>query len=231
MPALVKEIRLAYPHRTTPWTDAGAHAPALGLHRPGRGDAARIPSGDHHADPCLRPESLKAYGRVTAVSGVSFEIAAGEIFGLLGPNGAGKTTTVESVVGLIRPDAGEIEICGIDVRQPPAAAREVIGVALQSTGLQDKITPREALDLFGGFHRAPLATGLLLERFGLTDKAGAPTTPSPAGSGSGWRWRWPSSTIRRPCSSTSRPRAWTRRCGASCMTTSASSGPTAARSC
>ena len=115
----------------------------------------------------------KAYGSVQAVAGVSFEIAAGEILGLLGPNGAGKTTTVESLVGLIQPDGGEIEICGVDVRRQPAQVREVIGVSLQSTGLQDKITPREALDLFGGFHRAPLATGLLLERFGLTDKAGA----------------------------------------------------------
>ena len=115
----------------------------------------------------------KVYGGLAAVAGVSFEIAAGEIFGLLGPNGAGKTTTVESLVGLVRPDAGEIEICGVDARRQPGAARASIGVALQTTGLQDKIRPREALDLFGGFYRKPLATGLLLERFGLTAKADA----------------------------------------------------------
>ena len=115
----------------------------------------------------------KAYGAVRATADISFEIAAGEILGLLGPNGAGKTTTVECLVGLIQPDVGAIEICSVDARRRPAAAREAIGVALQSTGLQDKVTPNEALDLFGGFYRAPLATGVLLERFGLMEKANA----------------------------------------------------------
>jgi len=113
------------------------------------------------------------YGALEAVGGISFEVAAGEIFGLLGPNGAGKTTTLESILGLITPDDGRIEICGIDVRANPRTARAQTGAVLQATGLQDKITPREALDLFTAFHAAPLKTDALLVRFGLAEKANA----------------------------------------------------------
>jgi ABC-2 type transport system ATP-binding protein len=113
----------------------------------------------------------RRYGAVQAISGVGFEIAAGEIFGLLGPNGAGKTTTLECILGLTQPDQGRVEICGIDARSPQA--REKTGAVLQATGLQDKITPGEALDLFASFYRAPLASGELLQRFGLVEKSDA----------------------------------------------------------
>ena len=59
----------------------------------------------------------KRYDDVLAAQGVSFEIQDGEIFGLLGPNGSGKTTTLECVIGLRQPDAGEIEVCGMDARR------------------------------------------------------------------------------------------------------------------
>jgi ABC-2 type transport system ATP-binding protein len=113
----------------------------------------------------------RRYGAVQAISGIGFEIPAGEIFGLLGPNGAGKTTILECILGLTQPDQGRIEICGIDARR--RQAREKIGAVLQATGLQDKITPREALDLFASFYRAPLASDELLRRFGLVEKADA----------------------------------------------------------
>lgn len=113
----------------------------------------------------------RRHGAVLAVDTVSFDVAAGEIFGLLGPNGAGKTTTLECVLGLIRPDHGRIEICGVDART--RLAREKIGAVLQATGLQDKITPREALDLFAAFFPAPVSSRSLLEQFGLTQKADA----------------------------------------------------------
>jgi len=113
----------------------------------------------------------RRFGAVQAVNGISFEVAAGEIFGLLGPNGAGKTTTLECVLGLTLPDSGRIEICGIDSRQ--RRARTKIGAVLQGTGLQDKITPREALKLFAAFYPAAIESSILLERFGLTDKADA----------------------------------------------------------
>src|SRR4029453_7162357 len=94
----------------------------------------------------------KRYDGVEAARGVSFEIRDGETFGLIGPNGAGKTTTVECVIGLREPDAGAIEVCGIDARRRPRDVKQKIGASLQTTSLQDKITPREALKLFGSFY-------------------------------------------------------------------------------
>jgi ABC-2 type transport system ATP-binding protein len=115
----------------------------------------------------------KSYDGVAAVRGVSFAIEAGEIFALLGPNGAGKTTTVECIIGLREPDAGELEVCGLDARENLREVKQRIGVALQSTSLQDKITPREALRLFGSFYRNATTPGELLERFALVEKADA----------------------------------------------------------
>lgn len=116
----------------------------------------------------------KRYGGTEAVRGVSFAIAAGEVFGLLGPNGAGKTTTLECLLGLREPDSGHLEVCGLDARKNPRAAKRKLGVALQSTALQDKITPREALRLFGSFYPERVSADALLERFALTAKSDAP---------------------------------------------------------
>jgi ABC-2 type transport system ATP-binding protein len=116
-------------------------------------------------------ELRKRYGAVTAADGVSFEVRSGEIFGLIGPNGAGKTTTVECLIGLRHPDEGRIEVCGIDARRRPRDVKRRIGAALQTTALQDRITPREALDLFGAFYGGLVPSGQLLERFGLTESA------------------------------------------------------------
>jgi ABC-2 type transport system ATP-binding protein len=125
-------------------------------------------------NPAIRVRGLqKRYGTTVAVSDVSFEVAAGEIFGLLGPNGAGKTTTIECLLGLRVPDAGLLEVDGIDVQEAPAAARQRIGAALQSTALPEKMTPREALTLFGAFYPRRIPAVALLQRFTLTDKADA----------------------------------------------------------
>jgi len=115
----------------------------------------------------------KRYGAIEALRGVDFTLQAGEIFGLLGPNGAGKTSTLECVLGLREPDAGTVEICGLDALRFPREVKRKIGVALQSTALQDKITPREALNLFGAFYPEPEPTLRLLERFDLVAKADA----------------------------------------------------------
>jgi ABC-2 type transport system ATP-binding protein len=115
----------------------------------------------------------KRYATTEALRGVDFTLQAGEIFGLLGPNGAGKTTTLECVLGLREPDAGTVQICGLDARRFPREVKRKIGVALQATALQDKITPREALDLFGAFYPDPEPTLRLLERFDLVAKADA----------------------------------------------------------
>ena len=117
---------------------------------------------------------VKRYGDVEAARDVSFDIREGEIFGLIGPNGAGKTTTVECVIGLRVPDSGTIEVCGLDARRQPHEVKERIGAALQTTALQDQITPREALALFGTFYKQKSDPPSLLERFALVDKADAP---------------------------------------------------------
>ncbi len=116
----------------------------------------------------------KRYGQVEAIRGVSFEVAAGEIFGLLGPNGAGKTTTLECILGLRRPDAGSIALGGVDAIVQPGRAKLLVGAQLQDAALQDPITPRQALRLFAAFYRAPAGVDDLIGRFALSAKADAP---------------------------------------------------------
>jgi ABC-2 type transport system ATP-binding protein len=115
----------------------------------------------------------KCYGAVEAVRDVTFDVQEAEIFGLIGPNGAGKTTTIECLIGLRQPDSGEVEIDGLDVRSRPHEVHERIGAALQTTALQDKITPREALALYGSFYRKHLEPSALIDRFSLGAKADA----------------------------------------------------------
>jgi ABC-2 type transport system ATP-binding protein len=115
---------------------------------------------------------VKSYGTLRAVDGVTFDVGAGEIFGLLGPNGAGKTSAIECALGLREADSGEIRVGGFDARTHPAEVKRQIGAVLQSTALQDAITAREVLELFGAFYPNALPAGELLERFGLTERAG-----------------------------------------------------------
>jgi ABC-2 type transport system ATP-binding protein len=117
---------------------------------------------------------VKRYGPVEAVRGVSFEVADGEIFGLLGPNGAGKTTTLECTIGLRQQDGGSISLCGIDAATGRGPIKRRIGAVLQSTALQDQITPREALKLFGAFYEKRADPEKLIVRFSLGEKADAP---------------------------------------------------------
>ena len=130
--------------------------------------------------PATKPASVrvhdlaKSYGPVEALRGVSLEAVPGEILGLLGPNGAGKTTVLECILGLRRPDSGTVEIAGIDALAKPRESRRIVGAQLQSAALQDKITPRKALGHFASFHSEPADVDELLERFGLSEKAGAP---------------------------------------------------------
>jgi ABC-2 type transport system ATP-binding protein len=105
------------------------------------------------ADPVIRVSDLhKHYGETHAVDGVSFEVAAGTVFGLLGPNGAGKTTTVEVLEGLRAPDSGEVHVLGIDAVHHPDDLKARIGVSLQTAALYPKLTVVEVLDLFRGFY-------------------------------------------------------------------------------
>lgn len=115
----------------------------------------------------------KAFPKVVAVDGVDLEVARGEVFGLLGPNGAGKTTTLEIIEGLTNADAGDIEILGLNWRVHGREIRSRIGVQLQSTSLFNKITPREALDLYGSYYPKRRSTADLLDLVQLQEKADA----------------------------------------------------------
>ena len=104
--------------------------------------------------PALRIRGLrKAFGDVRAVDGIDLEVAAGECFGLLGPNGAGKTTTIEICEGLTVPDAGTVELLGLNWQRDAKELRQRIGIQLQETQFPDKLTVEETLRLFRSFYR------------------------------------------------------------------------------
>jgi len=90
----------------------------------------------------------KAYGDFVAVSGISFEVSRGEIFGLLGPNGAGKTTTLECLEGIRKGDGGTLNILGVDPAREPHKLGNLIGVQLQTSGLPADMTVDEAMKFF-----------------------------------------------------------------------------------
>lgn len=126
------------------------------------------------ADIALKVRGIrKQYPKVLAVDGVDLEVARGEVFGLLGPNGAGKTTTLEMIEGLTPADGGDIEILGLNWAHQAREIRTRIGVQLQSTSLYNRVTPREALDLYGSYYPRRRGTQELLELVQLTDKADA----------------------------------------------------------
>jgi ABC-2 type transport system ATP-binding protein len=114
----------------------------------------------------------KSYGPVKALDGVSFECHAGEILGVLGPNGAGKTTLVEILEGLRRPDAGRAEIMQVDVRDADRMrqVRDRVGVAMQRTELQQRLTVEELLRIYGSFYATPRSVDELVDRLGLAEK-------------------------------------------------------------
>jgi ABC-2 type transport system ATP-binding protein len=113
---------------------------------------------------------VRRYGDLTAVDGISFRVARGEVFGLVGPNGAGKTTTLETIEGLQTPTSGFTRVLGLDSHRQAAQVKELIGVQLQASAYFDFLTLREILELFGSFYRRRLAPDELLARVGLRDK-------------------------------------------------------------
>jgi ABC-2 type transport system ATP-binding protein len=113
----------------------------------------------------------KRYGSLTAVDGVSFEVAEGEVFGILGPNGAGKTTTLEMIEGMRPIDEGSATIDGIDVRRDPREVKRRIGIQLQASAFFDELTLVELLDLFGQLYGRDVDPMALLALIELTEKA------------------------------------------------------------
>jgi len=93
----------------------------------------------------------KSYGGREVVAGLDLELARGECYGLLGPNGAGKTTTLRMLLGLVRPDAGDISLLGFPVPQAARQGRMRVGVVPQVDNLDPDFTVRENLVVYGRY--------------------------------------------------------------------------------
>ena len=102
------------------------------------------------ARPVLAVRDLtRSFGDTTAVAGLSFSVAPGEIVGLLGPNGAGKTTTLSMVLGVLAPTSGSVEIDGLDVGRERVAALARTNFAAVHSPLPGNLTVAENLRVFG----------------------------------------------------------------------------------
>ncbi|GGO94276.1 ATP-binding cassette domain-containing protein [Wenjunlia tyrosinilytica] len=131
------------------------------------------------ADAIVVDALRKDYGDVRALDGLSLTVAEGSVLGLLGPNGAGKTTAVRILATLLRPDAGTVEVCGIDALRSPQRVRPLIGLTGQYAAVDEKLTGFENLRMLGRLFRlgrtqARQRADELLEGFGLAEAAGRP---------------------------------------------------------
>src|SRR6185437_16010530 len=141
---------------------------------------AAVPDGFTFSVPAVRVEGVvKRFGVTVALDGARLEVPAGMVYGLLGPNGAGKTTLVRILATLLTPDAGRAEVFGRDVAGEPAAVRELIGLTGQFAAVDELLTGRENLEMFGRLFKlsredARRRAGELLERFDLAQAADRP---------------------------------------------------------
>jgi ABC-2 type transport system ATP-binding protein len=116
----------------------------------------------------------KKYGAKQALDGLDLAVRAGTVHAVLGPNGAGKTTAVRIMSTLLRPEAGRVEVAGIDVRTRPDEVRSRIGLLGQHAAVDEELGGRQNLEMFGrlyhlGARRAGVRADELLARFGLAD--------------------------------------------------------------
>jgi len=146
-------------------------------------DGERSPSA--HGETVLSVDGLhKEYGNgeetVTAVDDVSFDVHRGDVVGLLGANGAGKTTTIKSILSLVVPSVGTVEIAGIDATANPRTAYRHVGAMLEGArNVYWRLTVRENLQFFAALagqrsDEAREQQARLLGQFGLEDKADDP---------------------------------------------------------
>ena len=115
----------------------------------------------------------KSYGPLEALTGISFEVRTGEVFGLLGPNGAGKTTTVEILEGYRERTAGEVTVLGTDPASRDREFRARIGIVLQSAGFYQRATVRESIELLARAYPTPRDVAETIALVGLEEKADA----------------------------------------------------------
>lgn len=138
-------------------------------------------AGEPSAGNAIQAEGLrKAFGKTQALDSVDLAVPRGIVYGLLGPNGAGKSTVVRILSTLLRPDSGSATVDGIDVLRDPGAVRSHIGLAGQYAAVDEYLTGRENLVMFGRLSglRKPVArerAAELLERFDLVDAADRPS--------------------------------------------------------
>jgi ABC-2 type transport system ATP-binding protein len=146
---------------------------------PGTGLVTGV-SGRGSSVPAVRVEGVvERFGATVALDGAGLEVPGGMVFGLLGPNGAGKTTLVRILATLLAPDAGRAEVFGHDVVREAAAVRELIGLTGQFAAVDELLTGRENLEMFGRLFKlsreqARRRAGELLERFDLAPAADRP---------------------------------------------------------
>jgi ABC-2 type transport system ATP-binding protein len=135
-----------------------------------------VATSDNGAPVLVCSDLHKRFGSRVAVDGVGFHIAPGERYGLLGPNGAGKTTTISMVCGLLRADAGKVEVAGVRVNDRATKAKAAIGYVPQEIALYPDLTGRENLRFFARLYGLRGAcrderVDACLDLVGLADRA------------------------------------------------------------
>lgn len=167
----------------------------------------------------------KAYGNEDVLKGLDLRVEQGTVYGVLGPNGAGKTTLISILSTLLAPDSGSVRIFGLDVVREADAVRRRIGLTGQFAAVDEGMSGRDNLVLFGrlaGYSAktAKVRAEQLLDAFGLTDAAGRSAGKYSGACGGGWILLRRCSSPRTFCFWTNRRPVWIRgaaaKCGISC---------------
>ena len=141
------------------------------------------------SEPAISTNALtRTFGDFTAVDHITFDVAAGEVFGFLGANGAGKTTAIRMLIGLLAPSSGSARVAGFDVATESESIKRNIGYMSQRFSLYEDLTPIENIRLYGGIYdlsRAEIRerTAAMLDRLGMAKVGNARVGSLPLG----WR--------------------------------------------
>ncbi|MFZ0793157.1 MAG: ABC transporter ATP-binding protein [Candidatus Korobacteraceae bacterium] len=153
---------------------------AISLHPIQSRDSSRVPIAERpHRTLAAQPVSIasgrnlkKSYGNIVALANLNLDIRAGELLALLGPNGAGKTTLVRMLLGVARPDSGNVSVFGTDPYLGKVQDR--LGAMLQVGRVPETLKVREHIDLFSSYYPNPLPLQETFEIAGLSDIANRP---------------------------------------------------------